>query len=121
MEEYTREDKIEAILAICQYDRKLSDAIDDLAEEMENGISDTKSEFFGKVVQGVNWTIEVLQQVMDVINEKEKKLEKESINDALMAFDAACKKNDTAELVSVMQRKLAPAIRGICEVGEQFL
>lgn len=120
MAEYTREDKIEAIQAICQYDRKLADAMDILAEEMETGVSDMESEVFGQVVQGLNWTIEVLQQVMDVINEKEKKLEKEVVNDALIAFDQACKAEDEDEIISVLRSKLAPAVRSICEVGEQF-
>ena len=71
MAEYTREDKLEAIEAICQYDRKLADAMEILAEELETGVSSSKSEVFGQVVQGVNWTIEVLQQVMDEMNEKE--------------------------------------------------
>ena len=120
MAEYTREDKLEAIEAICQYDRKLADAMEILAEELETGVSSSKSEVFGQVVQGVNWTIEVLQQVMDVMNEKEKKLDKEGINDALIAFDAACKADDEEKLSDVFMNKLAPAIRGICEVGEQF-
>lgn len=121
MAEYTREDKIEAIKAICQYDKKLADAMEILAEEIDSGVSDMDSEVFGQVVQGVNWTIEVLQQVMDVMNEQEKKLDKEAINDALTAFDKACREEDEDELIEVLKSKLAPAFRGICEVGEQFV
>ena len=120
MAEFSREDKIEAIEGICKYDRKLADAIEILAEEIETGTSDADSEVFGQVVQGVNWTIGVLQQVMDVLDEKEKKLDKDFINDALTSFDQAYKEEDERELVFTMQRKLAPAIREICEVGEQF-
>ena len=120
MAEFSREDKIEAIEGICKYDRKLADAIDAFADELENGDSDKDSEVFGQIVQGVNWTIGVLQQVLDVLDEKERKLDKELINDALTAFDQACKGNDESELVFAMQNKLLPAIEEICEVGEQF-
>lgn len=120
MAEFSREEKLEAIEGICKYDRKLAEAITALADEIEEGTTDTHSDVFGQVVQGVNWTVEVLQQVMDVLDEKEKKLDKELINDALTTFDGAYKKNDDVGVVAAMKYKLAPAVLQICEVGEQF-
>ena len=120
MAEFSREEKLEAIEGICKYDRKLAEAITALANEIEDGMTDTHSDIFGQVVQGINWTVEVLQQVMDVLDEKEKKLDKELINDALTAFDTAFKAGNETEMVLAMKKKLAPAITQICEVGEQF-
>ena len=105
MQETTREDKVEAIIGICRYDRKLIDALGLLAGDFRSGREKLPSEFLGTVMQGINWTVEVLNQVMDVLNEGDEKIEKQMINDALVAFNDAFTAGDVEQ---------------ICEVGENF-
>lgn len=119
-ETYTREEKLESLEGICRYNRKLVEVVDALADDLEEGETDIHSEVFGKVMQGINWTVAVLQQMMDILEEKEKKLEKEAFNEALMAFDKAYREEDEVELVLVMKGKLIPALEQLCDVGEQF-
>lgn len=120
MEETTREDKIEAIIGICKYDRKLIDAIELLAEDFKTGREKLPSELLGTVMQGINWTVEVLNQVMDVLNEGEKKVDKQMINDALVAFNDAFTGGDEKKLSQTMTASLIPCLEQICAVGEQF-
>lgn len=120
MGEATRQEKIEAIVGICQYDRKLIDALEDFADDLEAGKESLPSELLGTSMQGINWTVEVLNQTMDVFNEGEEKLEKQMINDALVAFNEAFNSNDTGKIVTAIRDSLLPCLERICEVGENF-
>lgn len=120
MQETTREDKIEAIIGICRYDRKLIDALGLLADDFRSGRETLPSEFLGTVMQGINWTVEVLNQVMDVLNEGEEKIEKQMINDALVAFNDAFAAGDVDQIAQAIDASLVPCLDQICQVGEEF-
>lgn len=120
MQETTREDKIEAIIGICRYDRKLIDALGLLADDFRSGRETLPSEFLGTVMQGINWTVEVLNQVMDVLNEGEDKIEKQMINDALLAFNDAFTAEDVEKIAQTIDASLIPCLEQICQVGEKF-
>lgn len=120
MQESTRQEKIEAIVGICQYDRKLIDALEDLADDLESGKETLPSELLGTVMQGINWTVGVLNQTMDVFNEGEEKLEKQMINDALVAFNEAYSCDDAGKIAAAIKNSLLPCLERICEIGENF-
>ncbi len=120
MQETTREDKIEAIIGICRYDRKLIDALELLADDFRRGRETLPSELLGTVIQGINWTVEVLNQVMDVLNEGEEKIEKQMINDALVAFNDAFTSEDVEQIAQCIDASLVPCLEQICQVGEKF-
>lgn len=120
MQETTREDKIEAIIGICKYDRKLIDALEFLAKGFKKGKEKMPSELLGTVMQGINWTVEVLNQVMDVLNEGEEQVDKQMINDALVAFNDAFNSGDEMQVAESIQSELIPCLEQICDVGENF-
>lgn len=120
MQERTREDKIEAIIGICKYDRKLVDALETLVKDFISGKVKKPSELLGTVMQGINWTVEVLNQVMDVLNEGEEKVNKQMVNDALVEFHAAFTSEDEERLIEVISHSLIPCLEHICKVGEKF-
>lgn len=118
MEETSRQDKLEAIEGICQYDRKLIDALEDLADDLESGKETLPSKLLETIMQGINWTVTVLNQVMDVLDEGEDKLDKQMVNDALVAFNEAFTSGDAIKIAEVIRKSLIPCLERICEVGE---
>lgn len=120
MEEVTRQDKLEAIEGICQYDRKLIDALKDLADDLESGKETLPSKLLATIMQGINWTIEVLNQVMDVLNEGEEKLERQTVNDALVTYNEAFTSGDSKKIADAIRKSLVPCLERICEVGERL-
>lgn len=121
MEEVTRQDKLDAIEGICLYDRKLIDALDDLADDLDSGKEILPSKLLGTIMQGINWTVEVLNQVMDVLDEGEEKLEKKVVNDALMAFNEAFTSGDGKKIADAIRKSLIPCLERICEAGESVI
>lgn len=120
MQESTRQEKIEAIVGICQYDKKLMNALKDLADDLKSGKETLPSELLGTIMQGINWTVEVLNQTMDVFNEGEEKLEKQMINDALVAFNEAYTSSDAGKIAAAIRDSLLPCLERICDIGEKF-
>ncbi len=118
MEEVTRQDKLEAIEGICQYDRKLIDGLEELADGLESGKETLPSKLLETVMQGVNWTVTVLNQVMDVLDEGEEKLDKQMVNDALVAFNEAFTSGDGKIIADAIRKSLIPCLERICEAGE---
>lgn len=119
MQEPTRQDKIEAIAGICQYDRKLIDALGDLADDLDSGRETLPSELLGTIIQGINWTVEVLNQVMDVLNEGEEKLERQAVNQALTAYNEAFTSGEVSRIANAIRDSLVPCLELICTVGEK--
>lgn len=119
MQETSRQDKLDAIEGICQYDRKLIDALEDLADDLESGKETLPSKLLETIMQGINWTVTVLNQVMDVLNEGEDKLDKQMVNDALVAFNEAFTSGDSVKIADVIRKSLILCLEQICEVGEQ--
>lgn len=117
MEENTRQEKLEAVADICQYDRKIIAALKALNESVDAG-QQIPAEWWDNVMQGINWTVEVLKRVMDVMEEGG--IDKNKINDALTSFNSAYAKGDEKELSRVIALSLIPCIEHICTVGEKI-
>ena len=120
MGEITRQDKIEAITGICRYDRKLIDALETLAVDFRTGKEKMPSELLGTIIQGINWTVEVLNQVMDVLAEGENGLEKQMINDALTHYNDAFTSGEEKTIANAIEDYLIPCLEEICAAGERF-
>lgn len=120
MQETMREEKLEAVAGICRYDRKLVTALDALATELEAGREKLPSELAGIVMQGINWTVEVLNQVMDVLNGDRERVDKKLVNDALVAFNEAFTANAEEEMAEVIRSLLIPCLEQICSAGEEL-
>ena len=120
MEKTLRDDKIESIIGIVKYDRKLIDGATYLAESLSTGQEQLPNQLLDNITQGVNWTVAVLNQVMDVMNEKDEQIDKIFINDALMDFQGALSEGNEIRLAEALRGSLVPALDQICVVGEQF-
>lgn len=120
MAEISREEKIEALRDICEYDKKLIEAFGILADELVSGQTGLQSKVFTQVVQGINLTVEVLKQVMDVVTEEPASLDITQVNEALAAFNAAYESADVASLAAVLKEKMVLAFTQICEAGARL-
>lgn len=120
MKVISREEKLEALADICEYDKKLIEAFKILADELESGRTDLQSKVFNQVMQGVNLTIEVLKQVMDLVTEEPAGLDVAQVNAALTAFNAAYEGADVTGLSVILKEKMVPAFMQICEAGAKI-
>lgn len=121
MEENSREEKIEALAEICEYDKKLAEIFGILSDELVSGQTDLQSKAFGQVMLGINWTVEVLKQVMDVVTEEPARLNVAQVNEALTAFNDAYESADADKVALILKEKMIPAFEEICEAGARLI
>lgn len=89
-----RKEQLEALHVMIEYIPKLRKGMENVAKELSGKrLSDT-NEYLTKVINGLNWVIEVYNRTSSLLNEKANNLDKETINKACVDFSAAYKNND---------------------------
>lgn len=118
--EVTREQIVEAIKGICEYDTKLAAACEDVIEDLKSGKVGLNSKIMENIIQGINWTVEVLNRTMDTINEEKERLNKEELNSALVAFSVAYETGDGVKVADAMKNAIIPLLQKVCVAGGEI-
>lgn len=118
--EPTREQVLEAIKGICEYDTKLITACEDIIDDLTTGKITLLSKVMQNIIQGINWTVEVLNRTMDTFNEEKERLNKEELNSALVSFSTAYETGDGARVAEAVQNHIIPFLRKVCEAAQEL-
>lgn len=89
-----REQQMEALDTARDYIAKLLNAVDRVRLELETEGKDDTQEYLQTILQGVNWTIEILNRTIDYVNEQGELIRKESVNDRMLHFSAVYETNN---------------------------
>lgn len=118
--EPTREQMVEAVKGICEYDKKLIAACEDIIEDLKTGKVKVQSKVMENIIQGINWTVEVLNRTMDAFNEGKERLNKEELNSALVSFSAAYESGEGVRVAETMQNAIIPFLHAVCDAGAEI-
>lgn len=118
--EPTREQIVEAIKGISQYDAKLIAACEDITEDLRTGKITLLSKVMQNIIQGINWTVEVLNRTMDTFNEEKERLNKEELNSALVSFSTAYETGDGVRVAEAMQNAIIPFLHKVCQAAQEI-
>ena len=116
--EPTREQIMEAIRGICEYDTKLIMACEDVTEDLKSGNVTLLSKVMQNIIQGINWTVEVLNRTMETFNEGTERLNKEELNIALVNFSTAYESGDGVRVADAIQNHIIPFLDKVCEASK---
>ncbi len=119
--EPTREQVLEAIHGIREYDTKLIAACEDIIGDLKTGSITLLSKVMQNIIQGINWTVEVLNRTMDTFNEGKERLNKEELNSALVSFSTAYETGDCGKVAEAVQNAIIPFLQKVCSAGEEIL
>lgn len=118
--EPSREQVLEAIRGICEYDTKLIVACEDIMEDLKTGKITLLSKVMQNIIQGINWTVEVLNRTMDTFNEGTERLNKEELNSALVSFSTAYETGDGVRVAEAIQNHIIPFLHKVCEAAGEI-
>lgn len=119
MDDY-RQQQIEALQVAHEYSAKLVNGITNVTGELRgNRLLDT-DRYLDEVVKGINWVIEIVNRTMDVINEKEVRIEKEQVNESVKALGDALSKKDDALIADALEGGVLEFIRQIEKVTAEY-
>ena len=117
--EPTREQVIEAIQGICNYDTKLITACQDIIDDLKAEKLSLLSNVMQYIIQGINWTVEVLNRTIDTFNEGTERLNKEELNSALVSFSTAYESGNGEKVAEAIQNAIIPFLHKVCEAGKE--
>lgn len=105
-----RKEQLEALKVMLDYIPKLRKGMETVAKEL-NGVrlADT-NEYLKKVIDGLNWVIEVYNGTSSLINEKANNLDKAAVNKACIDFGEAYKNGDSTAQAELLTGSLAAFI-----------
>lgn len=119
--EPTREQKLEAVRGICEYDKKLIDACEEIIIALCEGKVSVQSPLLANIIQGINWTVEVLNRTMDMFNEGRERLNKEELNSALVSFSTAYESGEEGRIAEALQNAILPFLHKVCFAGNEVV
>lgn len=107
-----RTEQIEALQTLAEYNQKVLKNIPILVRELKGERLEDTDKFLKAIVNAINWEVEVLNATLDVINEKEKKVSKEKVNDKILALSEALKAQNENEQAEAFEQ-LVPELENI--------
>lgn len=115
-----RAQQIEAIQVLGEYAVKLVKGIDNVTAEL-NGekLADTE-EYLKEIVKGINWSIEVVNGTMSLINEKEEIIDKQAVNKTMLDLSDALKTKDDAKTAEVLSSQVKPFVEKLIEISKAY-
>ena len=89
-----RTEQIEALQTLAEYNQKVLKNIPILVRELRGERLEDTDKFLTAIVIAINWEVEVLNGTLEVLNEKEERVSKESVNQKIVALSDALKEKD---------------------------
>lgn len=107
-----RSQQLEALEAAAPYCEKISRAIGNLIEELSGNRQQDTDEYMTSIINGLNWIVEVYNGTRDLVNQNDKVIDKDAVNDCVKALNEAKSASDDA--------KMAEAFKGLRVFVEDF-
>ena len=106
--ENQREQQIEALETGYSYAKRLQKGIETIILELREEKKEDTNEFLDQIMKGINWVIQVVNGTSSLINENEVRINKDEINEVILAINSAVKMKDDLEIAKVLQDGILP-------------
>lgn len=93
-----RAEQIEALETMVEYNQRIMKNIPILVKELNGARLEDTDKFLNGIIQAINWEVQVLNGTMDVLNEGTVRVDKEQINEKIVALSDAIASKDDAKM-----------------------
>lgn len=101
-----RAQQIEALEVFKDYNGRLVKSMNSIIPELEGDRKDDTDKFLDEIVKGINWEIGILNGTMELINEKEERINKEEINSSILKLSKALEGKKDSEIAASLKETL---------------
>ena len=105
MENY-RDEQMEALEVLIDFNQRLLKNIPIIVKELTGERLDDTDNFLKGILDAINWEIQVVNGTLDLLNEKEKRIDKESFNQQMIALGEAVKGKQDMKIAAALQNVL---------------
>ena len=100
------EQKLEALEVVSEYSVKLITGIENVIKEISGEKLPDTEDYLKHVIDGINWVIGVFNGTRDLINAETEAINKEAVNESVLALNAAMEAKDDLKIVSGLESLL---------------
>lgn len=113
-----REEKLEAMKAVIDYNPRLLRGLENVARELSGDRKEDTDEYLKSVIDGINWEIQILNRTMDLVNENEEQVNQDEANELFKSFSAAYKDGDDQKIATSITTELVPFFTKFGKIAE---
>ncbi len=121
MNSYLNTEQIEALEVYIEYNKKLINSINMLLLELREQRKDDTDEFQKKIIEGLNWEIQILNGTLSLINQKEERINKNEVNQQVLKLGEALKTGKDKEIADSFEKYILPEFTKIEEIIQAVL
>lgn len=107
------QEMLEALEMAVDYIPKLYNGIQKVCVELTEERYEDTDEFLGKIVQGINWIIEVFNATREVINESEQYIHKDKVNQSVLRLNDALMEKDDHMIAEILSEEFVPFLQNM--------
>lgn len=115
--EDNRVEKIEALEVLEEFNERLVKNMGIIVKELSGDRLDDTDKFLKSILDAVNWEVQVMNGTMDVLNEGEMRINKESFNAAMTKLGEAVAAKDDKKMAEGFEQ-LIPEFKKLGEAAK---
>lgn len=121
MNDNLKEQQIEAIEVYLEYNKKLMNSINMLLSELREERKEDTDEFQKKIIEGLNWEIQILNGTLSLINQEEERINKNEVNQQILKLGEALKTEEDKKIADSFENDILPQFEKIEQVIRMVL
>lgn len=106
-----KEEQREALAAADDYLKRLIPGMEELVRELKSGRTKDTEKLMENCINGFNWIIAIFNQLSEVINTGEIKVNKEEFNPGIKALAQCLEKKEDARTANVIWEHIIPFLK----------
>ena len=106
--EDNRKEQVEALEALKDYNPKICKALKEIIPELRGEKKEDTQEYIEHIFRGVNWELQVINGTMELLNEKEQQVSKDSLNEMIVQVNDAYTSKEGEKLAQIIETELPP-------------
>ena len=92
-----------------------------LLSELREQRKDDTDEFQKKIIEGLNWEIQILNGTLSLINQKEERINKNEVNQQVLKLGEALKTGEDKEIADSFEKDILPEFTKVEEIIQTVL
>lgn len=110
--ENNRSEQVEALKVLEEFNGRLISNMKFLADELSGNRLDDTDKLLKAVIDAINWEIQVVNATMEVLNDGEKRVDKDSFNKSICSLSEAVNSGDDSKMAEQL-RKVIPVFENL--------
>lgn len=118
--EDNRAEQKEALETLMEFNTRLVKNMQIVSKELSGARLEDTDAFLEDIIKAMNWEIQVMNGTMELLNEGEKRIDKESFNDKIIVLSDAINAKDDVKIAEAFQ-EVIPMFTKLGEAAVQVI